>query len=353
MLSAAVIPVALVLSSCGGGSDSATPTPTPTPTATPTPTPVSYSAFPLTGATEFGTLNAFTSFTGDPASTTTPITLGAAGTEAGGTRFRVAVLPDPATASTATGGSPVVVRENLEEDRFNAVAATGTVNELTVAPATTVDEYVFNNTALTKNTSTDTTTTPVLFSTAEFLNNTVTGKVTATTALALTETSYTGWYRGDSATGQKRITYGAWGYPTVASDMLTTGTATYTARVVGRAVRRGATGGLVNKLGGTVTVSVDWSTGLVTTTVNMTLIETGGAVTPIGTFTGSGAIAVGATQFTGSFGPSSPIPGTFSGAFFGSHGAEIGISFATSGSVTLGGTTYDTRAVGLVIGKKN
>lgn len=335
--------ISFALASCGGGSSSPSPSPSPSPTstATATPTPVSYSAFPLTAATEFGTIDAFTTFDGDLAGAT-PITLNAAGTESGSTRFRVAALPDPTVASTDTGGTPVVVHENTEESRYNK-------DQLTVAPATGVKEFVFNNTTITLNG----TATTVPFSTAEFLNNTVKDKVTSDTGLALTETSYTGWYRADSAAGQKRITYGAWGYPTVASDMPTTGTATYTARIVGRAVRAAAAGGLVNKLGGTVTINVNFATGFVTFTANVTLIGTGGAETAFGTFTGSGAYASGSTQFSGSFDASSPLSGSISGTFFGSHGAEIGIAYGVSGNTTESAVVYPTRAVGLMVGKKN
>jgi hypothetical protein len=288
-------------------------------------------------ATEFGTINSFFSFTGDLA--TGPVTLGAAGSEAGTTRFRAAVIADPATASTATGGTPVVVHENTEEGRYAAA-------DLVVAPATTVDEYVFNNTKVTKS-GTDTT---VVSSRSEFLNNITATKVTATPALALTRTSYTGWIRTDTgANAQTRVTYGVWGYPTVASDMLTTGSATYTARIAGRVVGVAAGGtGTLTRLGGTVTITVNWATGLVTITANVTTV-TGGVETPYGTFTGNGAIAAGATQFSGSFGPASPIPGTFNGTFFGPQGSEIGVAFAGSGTVG----ALDTRLAGVVVGKKN
>jgi hypothetical protein len=328
--------VSLALAGCGGGGSSdPTPTPTPTSTATPSPTPVSYSSFPLTTNTEFGTVNAFTTFTGNLA--TGPITLGPAGTEIGSTRFRLAALADPTIASTATGGTPMVVRENLEEGRFNK-------DQLVTPPATTVPEFAFANTTVFKN-GTETT---ILSSRAEFLNNTVKDKVTTDAGLALTRVSYTAWVRSDSATGETRITYGAWGYPTVGSDM-PTNTATYSARIAGRVV--GVTGGTgaITKLGGTVTITVNFGTGLVTVTANVTTIGAGGAETPYGTFSGNGAIASGATQFTGSFGPTSPVPGTFAGAFFGSQGEQLGITFAGSG--TVGGTA--SNLVGVVVGKKN
>jgi hypothetical protein len=327
--------MSFTLAGCGGGSPSPSPTPTPTTTPTPTPTPISYGSFPLTGPTEFGTIDAFLSYTGDPA--VGAVTLGAAGTEAGGsTRFRVAVLADPTTASTATGGTPVVIHENAEEVRFDKA-------QLIVPPATTVDEYIFDGAGgaaagqVTR---------------GEFLNNTTTAKVTATAALALTRESYTGWIRADSTAGNHRVTYGVWGFPTVASDLPTTGTATYTTRIAGRTVGvvAGAPGTTtVQRLGGTVTVTVNFATGMVTFTANVTTVATGGVETPYGTFSGSGAIAAGATQFVGSLGAGSPVSGTIAGSFFGPAGAEIGVTFAGEGTVA----GANSRMVGVLVGKKN
>lgn len=324
--------LSLALSGCGGGGSTPTPTPTPTPTstATPTPTPASYATFPLTANSEFATVTGFTSFTGDL--TAGPVTLGASGTETGTTRFRVAVLADPTTASSTT---PQVVHENTEETRFVAADLTAGT-----PPATSVNEFVFKFTGSTAG----------QYSTAEFLNNTVSGKVTTDAALALTRVSYTGWVRADSTTGQTRITYGAWGYPTVSSDMPTTGSATYTAKIAGRAVGVvGAGTGTMSRLGGTVTVTVNFASGLVTVTANVTTVDSGGVETPYGTYTGNGAFGSGSTQFTGSFGPSSPIPGTFAGAFFGSQGEQIAVTFAGSGTIS----AVDTRIAGVLVGKKD
>ena len=43
------------------------------------------------------------------------------------------------------------------------------------------------------------------------------------------------------------------------------------------------------------------------------------------------------------------IAGTFNGAFFGSHGSQIGIAIAGAGTAA----TIDTRFAGVVVGKKN
>lgn len=321
----------LVVAGCSGGND-ATPTPTPTASssATPTPTPTAtptYAALPLAAATEFFTVSAATSYTGDVAG---PVTLGVAGTDAFSNRVRLALQ----NVTPATDALPVVVRENAEESRFGT-------GDLLTAPAPAVTEYVYRDTATPTNAGG--------FTQLDLLNNTITGQVTSDTALALTRTSYAGWWRGVSTAGAKRITYGVFGYPTVLSDMPTTGTATYTVRIAGRSVvspTAGATA--VDKLGGTATLSINYATGLVTLTLNLQRVTSGGNVT-YGTFTGTGAIPVGSNQFTGSFGPGSTAGGTFQGLAYGSQAGEIGISFAISGTVAAG----DSRAVGVVVGKKN
>ena len=330
----AALSLAMILAGCSGGDDptpTPSPSPSPSPTGTPTPTPISYTSFPLTTATEFGTINAYTSYTGDPSGAGT-LELGTSGVEGPSTRFRLAVLADPATASAT--GSQQVVRENTEESRFVAADLTAGT-----PPVVGVTEYVFTKDGATAGQT----------ARAEFLNNTVKDKVTTDTGLALTRTSYTGWLRADSTAGAHRITYGVWGYPTVAADMPTTGTATYTARIVGRGVTGGA-GGTVVRIGGTVAITVNWATGAVGITANVTTVGAGGVETPYGTFTGTGSIAVGATTFTGNFGAASPIPGNLIGAFFGPQGSEIGVSFAASDGITgVGGT----RLVGVVVGQKN
>ncbi|MCA1198212.1 hypothetical protein K9B35_09560 [Sphingomonas sp. R647] len=328
--------VVLVVAGCSGGDD-ATPTPTPTATssATPTPTPTAaptYAALPLTAAAEFFTVSAAMSYTGDVAG---PVTLGAAGTDGFSNRVRLALQ----NVATATDALPVVVRENAEESRF----ATG--DQLT-APAVGVTEYVYRESTAP--------TTAGAFTQLELYNNTIRNPATPDSApegylTTFKRSSYAAWWRGDSTAGAKRITYGTYGYPTISTDLPTTGTATYTTTVAGRAVISPAAGASsVDKLTGTVTVSINYATGLVTMTMDLSRVTAGGNVA-YGTFTGTGAIPVGSTQFTGSFGPGSTAGGTFQGVAYGTQAAELGISFAISGAVAAG----DSRAVGVVLAKKN
>lgn len=328
--------VVLVVAGCSGGDDGATPTPTPTSTASPSPSPTAtptYAALPLAAAAEFFTVSAAMSYTGD--ATAGPVTLGAAGTDGFSNRVRLALQSTATTAAT----TETVVREASEESRFTGA-------DLLTVPAAGVTEYVYRESTAP--------TTAGAFTQLELYNNTIRNPASPDTAptgylTTFTRSSYAAWWRGDSTAGAKRITYGTFGYPTVSTDLPTSGTATYTTTVAGRAVISPAAGASsVDKLTGTVTVSVNYATGLVTVTMDLSRVIAGGNVA-YGTFTGTGAIPVGSTQFTGSFGPGSTIGGTFQGVAYGSQAAELGISFALSGTVAAG----DSRAVGVVLAKKN
>lgn len=327
----------LVVAGCSGGDDaSPTPTPTASSSASPSPSPTAsptYTALPLTAAAEFFTVSSALSYTGD--ATAGPVVLGAAGTDGFSNRVRLALQ----STVTAAATGETVVREADLESRFTGA-------DLLTVPAAGVTEYVYRETTAP--------TTPGAFTQLELYNNTVRDPSTPDSApqgylKTFDRSSYAAWWRGDSTAGAKRITYGVYGYPTVASDLPKTGTATYTTIVAGRAVISPTTGASsVDKLTGTVTVSVNYATGLVTVTMDLSRVTAGGNVA-YGTFTGTGAIPVGSTQFTGSFGPGSTIGGTFQGVAYGSQATELGISFALSGAVGAG----DSRAVGVVLAKKN
>ncbi|WP_448663589.1 hypothetical protein ACG3SL_02635 [Sphingomonas sp. CJ20] len=318
----------MALSSCGGGKDStATPTPTTTPTPTPTASPT-YTAFPLAASAEFNTFVASTTYTGDPAGA---VTLGVAGIQGYTDRVKLTLDVEPSVDNSIT-----VVRENTEESRF-------TKTNLTVAPATTVPEFVF------RTTSTATGALAGNFSQLEVLNNTVKAKITSDAGLAFTNVGYGAWWRGDSTAGAKRLTYTLFGYNTVPTDMPTTGTGSYASRVAGRLVSTSGGTTSVLKVSGTITTTVNFATGLVSLSMALsTLPADGSAAVPYGTFTGQGAYASGSNVFTGSFSTGSPLSGPFTGAFYGSAAKEIGITFAGSGTVG----AADQRLVGVVLGKK-
>lgn len=323
----------LVVAGCSGNDDDASPTPTPTPTPTPsssaTPT---YTAFPLTAAGELLSVSASTSYTGDAAAG--PVTLGTAATDGFSNRVRFALQNTANTTQT----TETVVLEAGAESRFTGA-------DLLTAPTPAVTEYVYRESTAP--------TTPGAFTQLELLNNTIPPATTGGASVVtndpllgtLTRSTYAAWWRGESTAGTKRITYATMGYPTLPSDMPKTGTVSYTVAVVGRSVISPAAGAsAVDRLSGTATLSINYATGLVT--LNMTLNRGG---TAYGTFTGTGAIAAGNNQFTGSFGTGSTAGGTFQGVAYGSQAAEIGITFAITGAVTAG----DSRAVGVVIGKKS
>lgn len=311
----------VMLSSCSGGDD-ASPSPTPTATATATPTPTAsptYAAFPLAAAAEFTTINATTNFTGDPA--TSSVTFGAAATEQNSSRVRVA------TSNVTTTGT-FVYRENTEETRFAAATPT-------TPSAAANTEFVFRS---------DDTATAGKFSQVEFLNNVIPSTVTSEPLFStLTQLSYGNWYRADSTAGQKRLTYSVFGYSTGLTDMPTTGTQVYTSRVVGRIVNNSGATTAVNRIGGTVTVSVNFSTGVIDIALNLTQTTPGGVTTNYANVTAAGAIPAGQNQFTGSL-TGGPLTGTITGGFFGSQGSQIGIAFA--------GSSTNVRLVGEVVGKK-
>jgi hypothetical protein len=308
--------VALTVAGCGGKDPAPTPTPSPTPSPTASATPT-YTALPLTAPIEVFTVSAATSYTGDLAG---PVTLGTAGTDAFSNRVRLALQ----STITSTMTTEEVVRENAEESRFKGA-------DMTTGPTPAAVEYVFR----TADAATG------KFSQLELLNNTIKDQVTTDTALARPYVSYAAWWRGDTTAGAKRVTYGTFGYPTVPSDMPTTGSSSYIARIAGRVVTSpGAGASNVQKLGGTVTVLLNYATGLVNLTLNLTRADG----TVYGTYTGTGAIASGNNQFTGSFGPGSPAGGTFQGLAYGPKATELGITFAITGA--------DSRAVGVVIGRQ-
>lgn len=323
--------VALTVAGCGGNNN---PTPTPSPSS-PTPSPSAsatptYSSLPLTAAAEVFTVTAATSFTGDPAAG--PVTLSTANTASFSNRVRFALQ----NVITGTMTTEVVARENADESRF-----TGT--NVTILPSVAgAQEYAFRKSV-----------TPAVageYAELELYNNTIENPASGTTPKeaylnTYKRVSYAAWTRSASTTGVKKLTYGLFGYPTIPSDMPNTGTSTYTVNVVGRAVVSPAAGASsVDKLTGTATLSVNYATGLVTLTLNLNR-----GATAYGTFTGTGAIASGENQFTGSFGAGSTAGGTFQGLAYGSKGAEMGISFA----ITQDGAASSSRAVGVVLAKKN
>lgn len=314
-----------LLSSCGGGNDDPSPTPTPSPTTSPTPTPTAsptYAALPLaaTAAAEFLTINATTSYTGDLAGDTA-ITLGVAGTEMRSDRVRLATSGAIGTATTN-----YVIRDAAEESRF--VPA-----DLTTPAAAANPEFVFRKVSTASGAEAGN------FTHLNFLNNVITGSVSSDALIAsLKQVSYGLWYRGDSTAGAKRVTTTIFGYPTVITDMPKTGTIVYNTRVAGRLVASETGANAVTDVTGTASVSVNYSTGLVSLSFTLDGLPA---------FTAQGALPAAQNQFTGSIVSGTELSGTVAGGFFGSAASEVGLTFAASGLVD----GANVRLVGVVIGR--
>ncbi|KHK92238.1 hypothetical protein LK12_05135 [Novosphingobium malaysiense] len=112
------------------------------------------------------------------------------------------------------------------------------------------------------------------------------------------------------------------GVPTLASDVPTTGTATYDAFIGGG----GTSDGTAYSLNGhsTGTFSIDFGAGTVDTSLTLAGLLNGDTTsTPVdfGTFTGTGMLDAGGPGFSGTF--ADTTDSAFSGALFGPQGAEM------------------------------
>lgn len=161
-----------------------------------------------------------------------------------------------------------------------------------------------------------------------------------------TELQYTRFVtygRGDSAGNQ-----GAWGIPTVASDVPKTGTATYAVSVAGLATNGGGIFFLGPNSGGNFTAN--FGAGTVSTTIVMRAPAAGQVIVQdLGILSGSGTISSSSPGFMGTLGPAgSGDPagsGKFSGSFFGPQAQEFGYTWFFEGS--------QLNARGQVAGMKN
>lgn len=161
---------------------------------------------------------------------------------------------------------------------------------------------------------------------------------------------------GDPALGgQKRLTYIMAGVPTIASDVPTTGTASFTATsVIGLATdtTNGAGFGTGYDLSGsTATLSADFAANTVQTSLKLSGIPIGGGASrDFGTFTGSGTIGNSSPTvlyrniFSGTLTTAGPGDAGFSGSFFGPQASE----FAYVWTVFQNGLS----AEGIVAGKR-
>ncbi len=148
-----------------------------------------------------------------------------------------------------------------------------------------------------------------------------------------TSTSLTG-YAGYS---------GVFGVATQDGDLPTSGSASYSAKLVtGGATKYQGGLDLSFSLDSSASFSADFRAGTVSTSLHLIGVNEAATV-DLGTMTGAGTIASGGPGFSGTLGGSAN--GLFSGAFFGPKGAEMGYSFYAENA--------GFNASGRVVGKKN
>lgn len=118
------------------------------------------------------------------------------------------------------------------------------------------------------------------------------------------------------------------GVQTQASDVPTTGVATYSGGAGGTALL--ATGGS-QALTGTASLTADFSTGSISTVLSLLRVSAGVPPTPLDILTGTGSLGSVKPGFAGTLTGSGSVTGNFAGAFFGPQAAEFGYDFLIGG----------------------
>lgn len=327
---------ALILAGCNSSSTptqspspSATSTPIATPTSSPTPTPVS-TPFPISAPTTFNTISAELDAWGPR----DPSEIGSATLEP---MSDVVVL----TLDTSTSTGTFSIRRRTDQATYAAR------NFLTTTNAPEGPEYVFGTNGVPQN---------GVSSFLRLLKNSNATERGSYTGPQLNSVSYATWERFQPDPVEpvyvaRRYNASVFGAQTAAADVPTSGTYTYNSILIGdlhtRAERNATTSS--GRLTGSVTVTVNFSTGLID--LRLTLLAPGVPSTvnvPYGTFIAQGALPAGQNQFSGLFVPGSTRSGSFRGGFFGPQAREIGIAFA--GSITSSALTE--RFAGAVVGRR-
>ena len=169
---------------------------------------------------------------------------------------------------------------------------------------------------------------------------------TANSRLALTYVTYGIWSTSQDgfATNHFLSRFATTGVQTVASTMPRTGSATYTGIADGAA----AIGGHAYRLvGSTGTLTADFATGVVKTTLtlngNADVSSDTPGTTALGTLEGLAQIGFGTSKYTGTI-KGMGLDGSIGGGFYGPRAAETGYAFSAAGG--------DDAAVGVFVGKK-
>lgn len=284
----ALILVCGAVSACGGGAGMVS-TPTPPPPAAPT-------ALPLTASATFPTTTGTLAYTG---------TVYDAASLSGGNATATQITT---AASSATVG-------------FSYDAASGTY---TVAgPGSSASFTAANATSATGYAAAFAKTTGTVTDTLMLYGNVPATAPSATPPVQLSYASFGYWSHTDTAAVQTQDTYFVFGYPTAASAVPTTGTATYQGTVSATALQYGAAAAMLVPLSGTTSLTANFASQTVSTNINLTILNgaTYAAFTGTGTISANqfaGTLASTNTQFTG---------GAFTGGFFGPAAQETGLTF--------------------------
>jgi hypothetical protein len=172
-------------------------------------------------------------------------------------------------------------------------------------------------------------------------------------ALRLTYLSYGKWSHVNDSADLTKVTYLLFGFPTTSAKMPRSGTASYRTMVTGSSYSADS-GGILGELGGSATLSADFGTSTVATSLTLKYV---GSASAIGTF--DGVAAISGDQYAGSFTSSVDhfSSGSFTGGFFGPAAQETGYNYLIRihPSDPYAGASlrpYDFWFIGSVLGKK-
>ena len=137
------------------------------------------------------------------------------------------------------------------------------------------------------------------------------------------------------------------GVQTLASDVPTTGTATYVGGAGGTAILAGSSTG-VSLAGSTASLTANFATGSIATALTL-IMNPGGVPTTLDVLTGTGSLGAVKPGFSGTLTGTGSVTGNFAGAFFGPQAAEFGYDFQVGGTTAAG---QGFTALGGAAGKK-
>ncbi|MBO9603218.1 MAG: transferrin-binding protein-like solute binding protein [Novosphingobium sp.] len=278
---AALLPLGLMLTACGGGAVDSTPTPTPTPT------PVAYDTVEQTLAKR-----------GDKSFVT------------GGTKWHGVYGVSETGYQAMPLGSDLTIEyvASLDAYRVTEKGGAGYVLPLSLEQYGGPHEVVYYSPGPDD----------------EVLLRVI---VPTLNKVPLSYTRFASFGHHDLSTHDYETYVVAWGVPTQAGDMPKAGTATYTLQL----------GGTVSKDGMVYPVSdspatfyANFGNGTVATTLTLS-DEVDDAVTVLGTLNGTGSIA--SSGFSGTLTGGDGGSGVFGGGFFGPQAAEVGFTWWYDGSV--------------------